>query len=71
MLVKVPFSTIDLEAWERVAKNYQTDPIGTAKRIKFIIRQHKPDWADIQLLLDGLAEAVNFENSRKSSRYLP
>lgn len=27
ILVKIPFSIIDLEAWEKVARNYQSDPI--------------------------------------------
>ncbi|RMC04030.1 hypothetical protein DUI87_19367 [Hirundo rustica rustica] len=56
VLVKVPFSTIDLEAWEKVAKNYRSDPVNTAKRLRYIIKQHNPDWSDMQLLLDALTE---------------
>ncbi|TRZ06595.1 hypothetical protein HGM15179_020512, partial [Zosterops borbonicus] len=48
--IKVPFSSIDLEIWEKSAKGYQSDPIGVAKKMKFIIKQHLPDWAD-QLVL--------------------
>ncbi|RMB89174.1 hypothetical protein DUI87_34436 [Hirundo rustica rustica] len=55
-LIKVPFSSIDLEIWERIAKGYQSDPIGVAKTMKFMIKQHSPDWADLQLLLDALTE---------------
>ncbi|RMC05663.1 hypothetical protein DUI87_17748 [Hirundo rustica rustica] len=55
-LIKVPFSSIDLEIWERIAKGYQSDPIGVAKKMKFMIKQHSPDWADLQLLLDALTE---------------
>ncbi|KFO54733.1 hypothetical protein N302_09940, partial [Corvus brachyrhynchos] len=57
ILVKIPFSTIDIEAWEKVARNYQSDPIGVAKKFKFMVKQHNPDWADIQLLLDALTES--------------
>ncbi|KFO62041.1 hypothetical protein N302_10599, partial [Corvus brachyrhynchos] len=42
MLIRVPFSTADLDAWYNVAK--------------ILIKQHNPDWADIQLLLGGLTE---------------
>ncbi|KFO65929.1 hypothetical protein N302_07314, partial [Corvus brachyrhynchos] len=56
MLVKVPFSTADLEAWEKVAKNYRGDPIGTAEKFKFMIKQHNPDWGGIQLMLEALTE---------------
>ncbi|RMB90871.1 hypothetical protein DUI87_32704 [Hirundo rustica rustica] len=55
-LIKVPFSSIDLEIWERIAKGYRSDPIGVAKEMKFMIKQHSPDWADLQLLLDALTE---------------
>lgn len=56
VLVKAPFSTIDLEAWEKVARNYRSDPVNTAKRLRYIIKQHNPDWSDMQLLLDALTE---------------
>ncbi|KAF4803987.1 hypothetical protein TURU_011570 [Turdus rufiventris] len=56
MLVKVPFSAIDLEVWEKVAKNYRSDPVNTAKRLRYIIKQHNSDWSDMQLLLDALTE---------------
>ncbi|KAL2308221.1 hypothetical protein Nmel_001226, partial [Mimus melanotis] len=56
VLVKVPFSTIDLEAWEKVAKNYHSDLVSTAKRLHYIRKNHKPDWSDMQLLLDDLTE---------------
>lgn len=56
VLVRVPFSTADLDAWYKVAKNYQSDPAGTAECLRLIIKQHNPDWDDIQLLLGGLTE---------------
>ncbi|XP_031950908.1 uncharacterized protein LOC116437345 isoform X2 [Corvus moneduloides] len=56
MLIRVPFSTADLDAWYNVAKNYRSDPAGTAECLRLIIKQHNPDWADIQLLLGGLTE---------------
>lgn len=56
VMVKVPFSTIDLEAWGRVAKNYRSDPLITAKHLRYIIKQHNPDWSDIQLSIDALTE---------------
>lgn len=55
-IIKVPFFSMDLEAWERTAEGYQNDPTGVAKRLKFMIKQHSPDWADMQLLLDALIQ---------------
>nr|XP_032601347.2 uncharacterized protein LOC116807394 [Taeniopygia guttata] len=55
-IIKVPFFSMDLEAWEKTAKGYRNDPIGVAKRLKFMVKQHLPDWADMQLLLDALTE---------------
>ncbi|KFO57295.1 hypothetical protein N302_12899, partial [Corvus brachyrhynchos] len=56
MLVKIPFSTVDLEAWEKIAKRYRGDPIGVTKKFRFMVKQHRPDWLDLQLLLDALTE---------------
>ncbi|RMC04319.1 hypothetical protein DUI87_19138 [Hirundo rustica rustica] len=50
----IPYSPTEI--WERIAKGYQSDPIGVAKKMKFMIKQHSPDWADLQLLLDALTE---------------
>ncbi|TRZ08010.1 hypothetical protein HGM15179_019097 [Zosterops borbonicus] len=55
-IIKVPFFLMDLESWEKIAKTYWSDPIGVAKRLRFMVRQHVPDWADLQLLLDALTE---------------
>lgn len=56
VLIKVPFSSFDLETWKLVAKGYRNDPLGVTRHFQFLIRQHKPDWSDIQLLLDQLTE---------------
>ena len=56
MLVKVPFSSFDLESWKEVCKNYRDDPSKVARQMQFLVRQFEPDWNDIQLLLDQLTE---------------
>ncbi|KAL9833503.1 uncharacterized protein GJ701_012949 isoform 1-T2 [Geothlypis trichas] len=56
ILVKVPFSTLNLEAWERVVGDYRNDPVNTAKHLRYIMKQHNPDLGDIQLLLDAFTE---------------
>ncbi|RMC21602.1 hypothetical protein DUI87_02469 [Hirundo rustica rustica] len=54
VLLKISLKAIEI--WERIAKGYRIDPIGVAKKMKFMIKQHSPDWADLQLLLDALTE---------------
>ncbi|KAF1670224.1 hypothetical protein FQV07_0009214, partial [Pygoscelis papua] len=56
MILKVPFSTTDLGEWRKVAKEYRSDPVGVSKHFQFIVKQHNPDWGDIQLLLDYMTE---------------
>lgn len=56
MLIKVPFTTADLDAWKKAAREYRADPVGVAKRFKFMMKQHNPDWDDIQLLLEHMTE---------------
>ncbi|XP_041875781.1 uncharacterized protein LOC121660483 [Corvus kubaryi] len=56
ILVKIPFSLADLEAWEKIAKHYRSDPIGVAKKFRFVVKQHRLDWFELQLLLSALTE---------------
>ncbi|KFZ49403.1 hypothetical protein N321_00052, partial [Antrostomus carolinensis] len=56
VMIKVPFTSLDLESWERNAKGYRTDPIGVAKHFQYLVTQHNPDWSDIQLMLDSMTE---------------
>ncbi|KFP34840.1 hypothetical protein N324_09515, partial [Chlamydotis macqueenii] len=53
---KVPFSTADLGEWKKVAKDYRSDPVSVTKHFQFIVKQHNPDWQDIQLLLEYMTE---------------
>ncbi|KFQ16993.1 hypothetical protein N331_12163, partial [Merops nubicus] len=56
MKIKIPFTSTDLREWKVIAQEYRNDPISTAQNFRFIVRQHNPDWSDIQLLLDCLTE---------------
>lgn len=56
VLIKVPFSLFDLATWKNVAKGYRSDSVGVTKHFQFLIKQHNPDWGDIQLLLDQVTE---------------
>lgn len=56
VLVTAPFSSVDLEAWRKVAQDYRSDPVTTAQHLRYIIKQHHPDGSDTQLLLESLTE---------------
>lgn len=56
VLIKIPFTTTDLGEWKRVVKDYRNDPVSVTKYFQFIVKQHNPDWKDIQLLLEHLTE---------------
>ncbi|KFW70209.1 hypothetical protein AS28_07785, partial [Pygoscelis adeliae] len=56
VLIKIPFSSYDLETWKNVAKGYRADPVSVTKHFQFLIKQHNPDWSDVQLLLDHMTE---------------
>ncbi|KFQ02740.1 hypothetical protein N330_02517, partial [Leptosomus discolor] len=57
ILLKAPFSTTGLEVGKTVVSGYRANPAKVAKRFQFIVKQHNPDWNDIQLLLDCLTES--------------
>ncbi|KFP98569.1 hypothetical protein N330_02084, partial [Leptosomus discolor] len=54
--VRTSFSCNDLREWKDTARKYCSDPVGTTRILQLIIRQHSPDWNDMQLLLDCLTE---------------
>ncbi|KFV19450.1 hypothetical protein N340_14119, partial [Tauraco erythrolophus] len=56
MRIKVPFSCNDLKEWKAAAQEYRSDPVSVTQNLKFIIKQHNPDWDDMQLLLECLTE---------------
>ncbi|KFZ63305.1 hypothetical protein N338_12150, partial [Podiceps cristatus] len=59
MMIRVPFSTTDLGEWRKIVKDYRSDPVSVAKPFQFIVKQHNPDWKDIQLLLGFMTETEN------------
>ncbi|KFQ66522.1 hypothetical protein N335_02311, partial [Phaethon lepturus] len=56
ILINVPFSSFHLETWKAVAKSYRSNSVRVTKHFQFLIKQHNPDWNDIQLLLDHMTE---------------
>uniref|UniRef100_A0A8D0FQI8 Core shell protein Gag P30 domain-containing protein n=1 Tax=Strix occidentalis caurina TaxID=311401 RepID=A0A8D0FQI8_STROC len=56
LVIKILFSSTDLENWKRAVKEFQSDPISVTRQFQFILKQHNPGWNDIQLLLDYLTE---------------
>ncbi|KFZ56667.1 hypothetical protein N338_11263, partial [Podiceps cristatus] len=56
MMIRVPFSTSDLGEWRKIVKDYRSDPVSVTKHFQFIVKQHNPDWKDIQLLLELMTE---------------
>ncbi|KFQ17978.1 hypothetical protein N331_03416, partial [Merops nubicus] len=56
MKAKLPFTGADLKEWKIIAQGYRNDPVNTAQTLKCIIKQHNPDWSDMQLLLGCLTE---------------
>ena len=57
MLIQVPFNSFDLENWRKVAEEYRADPMNVTEYYRFLIREHNPDWNDIQVLLEALTES--------------
>lgn len=56
-MVTAPFSSLDLEAWRKLAQDYRSDPGTRAQNLRYLIKQHHPDRSDMQLLLESLPEA--------------
>uniref|UniRef100_A0A803VNA1 CCHC-type domain-containing protein n=1 Tax=Ficedula albicollis TaxID=59894 RepID=A0A803VNA1_FICAL len=61
MVVKLPFSPVDLEAWRRLAGPYREDPERVSRVFETILKTINPDWGVIQVLLDALLDCTERE----------
>lgn len=68
IVVKVPFSPVDLEAWRRLAGPYREDPERVSRVFETILKTHNPDWGVIQVLLDALLDSTEREAILRTAR---
>lgn len=68
IVVKVPFSPVDLEAWMRLAGPYREDPERVSRVFETILKTQNPDWRVIQVLLDALLDSTEREMVLKTAR---
>ncbi|XP_050837538.1 uncharacterized protein LOC127060260 [Serinus canaria] len=68
VVVKVPFSPVDLEAWMRLAGPYREDPERVSRVFETILKTQNPDWAVIQVLLDTLLDSTEREMVLRTAR---
>uniref|UniRef100_A0A8C5U2I6 Core shell protein Gag P30 domain-containing protein n=1 Tax=Malurus cyaneus samueli TaxID=2593467 RepID=A0A8C5U2I6_9PASS len=68
IVVKVPFSPVDLEAWMRLAGPYREDPERVSRVFETILKTQNPDWGLIQVLLDTLLDSAEREMVLRTAR---
>uniref|UniRef100_A0A8U8CM30 Core shell protein Gag P30 domain-containing protein n=1 Tax=Geospiza parvula TaxID=87175 RepID=A0A8U8CM30_GEOPR len=68
VVVKVPFSPVDLEAWMRLAGPYREDPERVSRVFETILKTQNPDWGVIQVLLDTLLDSTEREMVLRTAR---
>lgn len=68
IVVKEPFSPVDLEAWRRLAGPYREDPERVSRVFETILKTQNPDWGVIQVLLDALLDSTEREMVLRTAR---
>ncbi|TRZ19704.1 hypothetical protein HGM15179_007437 [Zosterops borbonicus] len=68
IVVKEPFSPVDLEAWRRLAGPYREDPERVSRVFETILKIQNPDWGVIQVLLDTLLDSTEREMVLRTAR---
>ncbi|KFO64361.1 hypothetical protein N302_03292, partial [Corvus brachyrhynchos] len=68
IVVKVPFSPVDLEAWVRLAGPYREDAERVFRVFETILKAQNPDWGIIQVLLDTLLDSTEREMVLRTAR---
>ncbi|XP_054253325.1 uncharacterized protein LOC128979190 [Indicator indicator] len=51
---RAPLSGTELSAWQEMLINCSRDPEKLAKRFQLLVKNHDPEWLDIDVLLDAL-----------------
>uniref|UniRef100_A0A674HBZ5 Core shell protein Gag P30 domain-containing protein n=1 Tax=Taeniopygia guttata TaxID=59729 RepID=A0A674HBZ5_TAEGU len=68
IVMKVPFSPVDLEAWTRLAGPYREDPERVSRVFETILKTQNPDWGVIQVLLNTLLDSTEREIVLRTAR---
>uniref|UniRef100_A0A8C0UTB4 Core shell protein Gag P30 domain-containing protein n=1 Tax=Cyanistes caeruleus TaxID=156563 RepID=A0A8C0UTB4_CYACU len=68
IVVKVPFSPVDLEAWMRLAGPYREDPERVSRVFETILKTQNPDWGVIQVLLYTLLDSTERKMVLRTAR---
>ncbi|RLV63089.1 hypothetical protein DV515_00018629 [Chloebia gouldiae] len=58
VLVKAPFSPVDLVIWKQLAGTYRENPDKVARLVKMIMKTQNSNWDDIQIILDTLTDST-------------
>ncbi|XP_068015521.1 uncharacterized protein [Melanerpes formicivorus] len=56
--LRAPLSGTELSAWQEILRNCSRDPEKVAKRFQLLVKNHDPEWLDIDVLLDALGSAT-------------
>ncbi len=68
VIVKVPFSIVDLNNWKIAAGSYRDDSDRVANTVAMMIKTQDPDWKDIEVILQVLFDSTEREMIRKTAR---
>ncbi|KFQ55642.1 hypothetical protein N334_03986, partial [Pelecanus crispus] len=68
VVVKVPFSTTDLNNWKLTASSYRANPDRVASVFEIMIKTEDPDWKDIEAIMQVLFDGTEREMIHKAVR---
>ncbi|KFM04728.1 hypothetical protein AS27_08776, partial [Aptenodytes forsteri] len=68
VIVKVPFSIVDLNNWKIAAGSYRDDSDRVANTFEMMIRTQDPDWKDIEVIMQVLFDSTEREMIRKTAK---
>ncbi|XP_027528820.1 uncharacterized protein LOC113962235 [Neopelma chrysocephalum] len=68
VLIKVPFSLVELQQWKAFVGAYRDNPDKVANYVERAIRTQNPDWCDLEVMMDTLLDSTEKEMVKRAAQ---
>ncbi|XP_017670586.1 PREDICTED: uncharacterized protein LOC108497467 [Lepidothrix coronata] len=68
VLIKVPFSLVELQQWKAFVGAYRDNPDKVANYMERAIRTQNPDWCDLEVMMDTSLDSTEKEMVKRAAQ---
>ncbi|KFW85257.1 hypothetical protein N305_01965, partial [Manacus vitellinus] len=68
VLIKTPFSLVELQQWKAFVGAYRDNPDKVANYMERAIRTQNPDWCDLEVMMDTLLDSTEKQMVKRAAQ---